>query len=290
MTLSTELQPDQQPRHWDAHVETYERVFEPLTNALAREALDALCLSPGLRLLDVGAGAGGAALLAAGRGARVTAVDASPGMVRRIETRARDEGVAVDARTMDGAALAFPDRSFDAALSVFGIILFPDPVGAMRELARVLVPGGGVALVTWTEPHRYELAGRLIAAIAAVGQPLPASASLPAQLRFREEPEFRALFAAAGFEEVRVRRIETTLRALSAGWLGERLAFAPGLSTMLAAQGDRREAVERRFVADLERDKGMGEIALEAVAFFGLATAPRTGLDRLAQGQSAVGV
>ncbi len=272
-SLATPLQPDQQPGRWDGHVAVYELVFEPLTNTLAREAIEALQVGPGMRLLDVGAGAGGAALMAAGLGATVTAVDASPSMARRIEERATSEGVPVAARPMDGAALKFPNGSFDAALSVFGIILFPDPAGALREIGRVLVPGGRVAIVTWTEPHRYELVGRLLAAISTAGTPSPPPAVPPAQLRFREAAEFRALFDRAGFEVERITRSEKALRAPSARWLADRLEFAPGIGDMLAGQGERLPAVRRRFVEDLERDQGMGEIALGAIAFIGLAAA-----------------
>src|SRR4051794_11755351 len=59
-TLSPDLQPDQQPTRWDDYVSLYEAVFEPLTNAFAARALDALRVGPGLFCLDVGAGSGGA--------------------------------------------------------------------------------------------------------------------------------------------------------------------------------------------------------------------------------------
>src|SRR3954471_6580889 len=88
-TLSPDLQPDQQPTRWDNHVSLYEAVFEPLTNAFAARALDALGVGPGLFCLDVGAGSGGAALLAARRGASVLAIDASPRMAQRMAARAR---------------------------------------------------------------------------------------------------------------------------------------------------------------------------------------------------------
>src|SRR5262249_17407070 len=88
MTLAADLQPDQQPARWDDHVGVYEAVFEPFTNAFARRALDRLALRAGDRLIDVGAGSGGAALIAAARGAEVLAIDASPRMVARIRARA----------------------------------------------------------------------------------------------------------------------------------------------------------------------------------------------------------
>ena len=271
-TLSPDLQPDQQPRRWDDHVSLYEAVFEPLTNAFAARALDALGVGPGLFCLDIGAGSGGAALLAARRGAFVLAIDASPRMAQRIAARARyaDPGRVYTA-VMDGGALAFANASIDRALSVFGVILFPDPVGALREIGRVLKRGGRVAVVTWTEPQRYELATRVGAAIAAVRGPQPAPATLPAQLRFCQEVAFRDLFEQAGLTVERITVVEDSLCAPSAQWLAERLAFAPGLAVWLAAQGEDRAAVLDRFAADLEREHGLGPVALTAVAFLGVA-------------------
>src|SRR3954464_4988149 len=118
--LAADLQPDHQPACWDDHVSSYEAVFEPVTNAFAAHALDALDIRPGLRCLDVGAGSGGAALFAARRGASVLAIDGSTRMVRRIAERARDvHPGTVDAAVMDGDALALQDGSFDAAVSIF---------------------------------------------------------------------------------------------------------------------------------------------------------------------------
>jgi SAM-dependent methyltransferase len=195
-------------------------------------------------------------------------------MVSRI--RERVACLPADARlraeVMDGTALGLPGESFDAAISVFGVILFPDAGAGMREIARVLMPGGRVAVVTWTAPERYEVAARLIDAIAAVRGPQPLPPAMPAQLRFREEPEFRELFAAANLRVDAVTRIEERLRLPSARWLAQRLAFAPGMAAWISSLGDDRERVLERFVAILERDQGRGEIALSAVAFIGTGT------------------
>lgn len=268
--LPDNLQPDQQPERWNDYVFTYETVFEPLTDRFARAALEALALPLGSRVLDVAAGTGGAALMAARSGADVLAIDAAPGMVARIKARAAGLGLRLRAAAMDARALNLADASFDVALSIFGVILCPDPVGALREIARILAPGGRVALVTWTEPERYELASRLMAAIARVRGPQSSPTSLPAQLRFRAEADFRALFLQAGLEVERIAKIETTLDAPSARWLGEKLAFAPGMAATLAGLGAQKDAVIERFVADLESDQGGGPIALTAAAMLGI--------------------
>jgi SAM-dependent methyltransferase len=252
----------------------YEAVFEPLTDAFAAHALDRHAQRPGARLVDVGAGSGGVALLAAARGADVLAVDASERMVARIRARAAERSGAgrVRAETMDGTALALPDAGFDAAISVFGVILFPDAGLGMREIARVLKPGGRVAVVTWTEPERYELAARLSAAIAAVRGAQPPPAALPAQLRFKEPAAFAALLGGAGLAVESIERVAETWRLPSARWIADRIAFAPGLAAVFGGLGQDRAPVLDAFVTALERDQGRGDIALSAVAHVGLAT------------------
>jgi ubiquinone/menaquinone biosynthesis C-methylase UbiE len=277
MTLASNLQPDQNPERWNDHVAVYEEVFEPLTNAFASRALDHLGLMPGDRLIDVGAGAGGTALIAAGRGVDVVAIDASPRMVARMVARVKGSaGVAgrVHADIMDGMALGLPDDSFEAAISVFGVVLFPDADLGMREIARVLKPGGRAAIVTWTETERYELAARLSGAIAAVRGPQPPPTALPAQLRFREEPAFRRLLAEAGLVVDAVVRLEERWRLPSARWIADRIAFAPGMAAMAGALGADREPVLDAFVAALEREQGKGEVGLSAIAHIGVARKP----------------
>jgi SAM-dependent methyltransferase len=276
MSLAVELQPDQKPESWDDHVAVYEEVFEPLSNAFASRALGHLDSGPGARLLDIGAGAGGAALMAASRGSDVVAIDASSRMVARIVCRASDAGLAgcVHADVMDGMALALPDASFDAAISVFGVILFPDVDLGMREIARVLKPGGRAAIVAWTETERYELAARLMGAITTVRGPQPLPASLPAQLRFRDEAVLRRLLADAGLMVGAIVHVEQRWRVPSARWIADRIAFAPGVAAMVGALGSDRRRVLDAFVAALERDQGSGEVELSAVAHIGIAQKP----------------
>jgi len=279
MNLAAHLQPDQQPACWDDHVAAYEAVFEPLSLGFARHALDRLGIRPGDRVIDIGAGCGGAALAAADRGAQVLAVDASSKMVARIRSRANStngRAGGIRAVVMDGAALALPNAGFNAALSVFGVILFPDAVGGMREIARILKPQGRVAVVTWTETERYELATRLIAAIALVRGPQPPPSVLPAQLRFREETAFRNLFTQAGLVVDEIVRLEQRWPLPSARWIAEHIAFAPGMAAMVHGLGADRTLVLDAFVAALERDQGRGEVALSAIAHAGIATKPQT--------------
>ncbi len=271
MTIPVPVQPDQDPSRWDRHAAAYEQVFEPLTTAFLAQVLDRLGPLAGLDVLDVAAGAGGGAMAASQRGARVTAVDASPGMVQRVAARVPG----VSARVMDGAALALPDAGFDVAISCFGVVLFPDPAAGMAEMHRVLRHGGRAAIVTWTEPHRYELASRLRDAVIAVrGAPLP-QGELPAQLRFTDPDRLRALMAGAGFAGMEIMPVAADLHAPSAAALAEMLGFAPGMAAMLDSLGSDRAAVLERFTRQLQADQGDGSVCLGAVAHAALAVRTR---------------
>lgn len=269
-TLPATLQPDQLTERWGDHVGVYEAVFEPFTMRFAEAAIARLSLERGSRVLDIGAGTGGAALYLARRSMTVTAIDGALGMVARLHERAAAEGLGIEARVMDGQALDLPDAAFDAVLSVFGVILFPDALRGMGEIRRVLRPGGRVAIVTWTQPENYEMAATLRAAMLSVWPDMP-QAPLLAQLRYKDELDFRALFTTAGFAEPRVETVTALLRAPSARWLAERIAFAPGMAVMMSRLGDRHTAVLSTFVARLEAAHGTGELALPGVAFVGIA-------------------
>lgn len=270
MTASRDLQPDQTPALWENHVSVYETVFEPLSLALTEPAFGKLGLSAGQSVLDVAAGTGGAALGLARLGYRVTAVDAAPGMVARIVTRAAETGVAIDARLMDALALGFENARFDAAVSAFGIILLPDATGALAEMRRVVKPGGSVAVITWTQPEHYELAVELGAAIRDIWPERP-PAPLPAQLRFRQAEDFGNLFLDAGFPKPRIEMVTAELAAPSARWLADRIGFAPGMDAMMAGLAEHRTAVIDRFIERLEARFGGGAVRLGAVAFVGVA-------------------
>ena len=270
VTITGDPEPDQQPHRWDDHVIFYEDVFEPLTQNFALAAIEALSLDPRSRVLDSGAGTGGAALELARRGHGVTAIDASMAMVRRATARASAAALRIEVLTMDGQNLSFPDGSFDAALSVLGVILFPDAVRGLSELRRAVKPGGRIALVTWTAPEAYELIGELRAAAVSVLGSLP-SRPLPAQLRFKEKENFQALFAAAGLPAPEIAEVAGELVAPSPVWLAERLAFAPGMAALLEGFGAARTEVVTAFQKRLEARRS-GRVALLARAYVGTVT------------------
>jgi SAM-dependent methyltransferase len=108
-------------------------------------AISALELVAGERILDLACGTGNAALIAARAGAAVNGLDAS----RRLLEVARERVPGVDFVQGDAAQLPFDDGEFDAAVSVFGIIFARPADRAAAEIARVVRPGGRIAITTW---------------------------------------------------------------------------------------------------------------------------------------------
>lgn len=126
----------------------YKEVAHDFTAEFSRVAWALAGLPRGAKVLDIAAGTGALALTAARAGADVLATDFSAGMVDAIKAHDLPN---LEARVMDGQALDLPDASFDAAFSMFGIMLFPDWRKGLGEMARVVRPGGIGVIGTWRE-------------------------------------------------------------------------------------------------------------------------------------------
>lgn len=98
------------------------------------------------RVLEVAVGTG-RSLPHYPAGCRVVGVDLSPGMLARCRRRARRLGRRVPLAVMDAEALGFPAAIFDTVVDAMALCTFPDPVRALREMARVCRPGGRILLV-----------------------------------------------------------------------------------------------------------------------------------------------
>jgi SAM-dependent methyltransferase len=111
---------------------------------------DAADLRPGDAVLDVAAGSGNTSISAARLGCRVTGIDYVPALLTTARKRAASEGVPAQFVAADAEELPFASASFDAVISVFGVMFAPDHERAAAELLRVCRPGGTIALASWT--------------------------------------------------------------------------------------------------------------------------------------------
>ena len=128
---------------------------EPLSfwDRIGRRTVTRLKLPVGAKVLDVGCGTGASALPAAeavGETGFVVGVDLSSQLLERARTKALTAGLDnVEFRIADMTALGYPDASFDAVVSVFSIFFVPNMEGLVRELWRMVRPGGTLAVTTW---------------------------------------------------------------------------------------------------------------------------------------------
>lgn len=131
---------------------------------VARVVVERAALTAGEVVVDLACGTGNAALLAAASGASVVGVDSAPRLLGIARERAEVQGVELDLREGDLLALPIDDAAVDVVLSVFGVIFAADPAQALREIARVLRPGGRALLSAWVP------AGPIDAMLSAMGR------------------------------------------------------------------------------------------------------------------------
>jgi ubiquinone/menaquinone biosynthesis C-methylase UbiE len=194
---------------WDKIAPGYDRTNTPTQMWLGDQGLRRVGLRAGERFLDVAAGSGALSIPAARLGARVLATDQSPVMLRLLADRARQEGLDVETRVMDGHALELDDDSFDVAGSQFGVMLFPDMPKGIAEMVRVVKPGGRVLVSAYGDPHEIEFLGFLVTAVQSVRPEFDGPPTDPPPLPFQlQDPErLRSELAGAGLEDVKVETI-----------------------------------------------------------------------------------
>ena len=186
----------------------YENAIAPIMRLYAITTLDLLGPTGGIagaRLLDVAAGTGVLAGEAARRGAEVLATDFAPGMVEVMRRRFAAEVLDARVEVMDGQALGLEDESFDLGTSTFGLMFFPDPQVGLRELRRVLRPGGRVGIAAW-DMTRTGLPQVLGTALARAVPDLPPPPP-PPWAHLCETAGLGQALRAAGFTEVDVHQV-----------------------------------------------------------------------------------
>jgi demethylmenaquinone methyltransferase / 2-methoxy-6-polyprenyl-1,4-benzoquinol methylase len=220
MTQAPDKTPARIATMFDAIAPRYDLLNHVLSAGMDRgwrdRAVDALSLSPGARVLDLCTGTGDLAIAIVHRASGVTVVgiDFAAEMLRL--ARAKVSGASLDRRIRlvrgDATHIPLPDRSCDAATIAFGIRNVAEPQHALAELARVIRPGGRLAILEFGEPRipgirtlyswyfRYllPLVGRLISKHQSAYSYLPASVGA-----FPPPSEFSRILGVTGFSQVR---------------------------------------------------------------------------------------
>lgn len=237
---------------WDKAAGLYERYWSEQLAPAQRRLLEMAALRPGERVLDVACGTGLVtfpAAVAVGHTGLVAAVDLSDAMVGQVDAEAhRRNLVHVTGHRMDAEALEFPDRSFDVALCALGLMYVPDPRAAMREIARVLKPGGRTAIAVWGARDRCGWAP-----IFPIVDRRVQSEVCPMFFQLGTGDRLRLVMEGAGLVDVKVERLPVTLPYASADEACG-AAFAGGPVALAHARFDdvTREQAYAEYLAAIE--------------------------------------
>jgi SAM-dependent methyltransferase len=258
------------PQPWDLVASAYTEDVAPIFELFARDALRLADVAHGDRVLDVATGPGTLALLAAARGARVSAVDFSPQMIAELEKRAQGTHE-LEVRVADGHALPFADAAYDAAFSMFGLIFFPDRALGLAELHRVLRGAGRVVISSWAP---FE--GPFATVLEVLKELAPEAPLGSGPLPMSTPDEVIAEMSAAGFGEVTVHTVSHTVTAPSPAslWVLLQRSSAPLVLLRRALGEDRWAAISEGVLAKLESVYGTGPVPDAFKALLGVAYRP----------------
>ena len=202
---------------WEKHREIIRQMFAPVTAALSQDGL----IGSGCTVLDVAAGPGEPALTIAssvGPAGRVFGIDPVPEMVEAARREARHLGLK---NAQFDVALAehlpFAADTFDAAVSRFGVMFFPSPVAAVREMLRVLKPGRKLALAAWYLAEENPFFYTLSRAIERYVDSPPPAPDAPDTFRFASPRKLRDVFDRAGVLVPTERILQFTIKVPISG-------------------------------------------------------------------------
>ena len=165
----------------------YDRIFTRLFTERIVNAVQALNIRPGARVLEVGVGTG-LSLAAYPAHCEVTGIDLAPDMLERAREKAFDNGWRhIQLREMDALNLDFPDNTFDYVTSFHVISVVPDPVRMMKEIHRVCKPEGKVVIINHFRTTKPVL-GPIVGALDPLTRRLGWSASLRLKQAFDGVP------------------------------------------------------------------------------------------------------
>jgi ubiquinone/menaquinone biosynthesis C-methylase UbiE len=229
--MDADLQRRVQRYGWDKAAASYEDYWSAQLRPAQDLLLEMAVLRPDERVADVACGTGLITFRAAeavGPGGRVLATDISDRMVEATRAEAGRRGLQqVTAERADAEAIRLPDGGFDVALCALGLMYVVEPVAALREMYRLLEPGGRVVAAVWGARRNCGWAE-----IFPIVERRVKSEVCPLFFQLGTGDALAAAFGQAGFGEIRVERLSTVLEyrngddAIGAAFIGGPVAMA----------------------------------------------------------------
>ena len=199
--------------YWEKHRAVIREMFAPVTQALIEGAQ----ITRGSAVLDVATGPGEPALAVAefvGPQGKILGIDAVPEMIEAARREAERRRL-YNARFAVASADALPADAdtFDAVVSRFGVMFFPSPVHAIREMLRVLKPAGRMALAVWYFAERNPFHYSLSRVVERYVDSPPPEDDAPDAFRFAKPGKLLAVLVEAGAAEASERVLQFSIQA-----------------------------------------------------------------------------
>lgn len=254
---------------WEENAAGYDKLFGSITRHAIEPLLDATAVHRGTSMLDLCCGPGYGAAAATARGARAIGIDFSQAMVetaRRLHSE-------VTFLQGDAEALDFETGSFEAVICSFGVNHLPDPGKSLREVNRVLRPGGRFAFSMWCAPGKSKFHQLVLESIRAYGTmdvPLPLA---PPPFQFSDPSTCVAELLAADFESPYVVEIPLAFRPSAATDVLALTRCAVRLEMMIELQEvQARERIRQAILEGAEKFRigALLEIPMPAVLASGV--------------------
>jgi ubiquinone/menaquinone biosynthesis C-methylase UbiE len=249
--MDARLQRRVQRYGWDKASSLYERYWADQLAPAQDVLLEFAALRPGEHVLDIACGTGLVTFPAAqaiGVTGRIVATDLSEEMIKAIAAAAAERGVRGEFLRQDAEQLDFPDATFDAALCGLGLMYVPDAQRAVREMHRVLRPGGRAVAAVWGARKNCGWAE-----IFPIVERRVASEVCPLFFMLGSGDVLADTFSLAGFAQVKSRRIPATLEYASAeDAIGASFAGGPVALAYSHFDSATRESAHAEYLESIE--------------------------------------
>lgn len=274
MELEIEQIRDQQKETWNKFSPGWKK-WDDLTmdflKPMGSEIIRLLKLKNDAVVLDVAAGTGEPGLTIASHlnGGKVISTDLAEGMLEAAQENAKKRGIKnFETLVCDVSELPFKDNTFDAVSCRFGFMFFPDMELALKEIKKVLKPGGSIATAVWNIPEKNFWITAIMGTISKNIAVTPPPPGAPGMFRCAKEGFMSDLFSQAGFKNVAAYEVAGKLNCKTTDvyWNMMNEVAAPVVAALSKADNALKEKIKNEVYSLVNQKYPEGSVIIDSSA------------------------